>query len=283
MSPHSLKVSVPSKTFLTGEYAVLKGYRALIMTHDPQFTCTLLSSGGDESKAVSFHPESPAGKLELELTGKQHKWNFDDPHKGAGGFGGSTAEYISVYKSLKPEGDVTDLSQKYYSLFQNKSNPPSGGDLVAQYTEEPSLHIFRKEPFETSSYSWPFDHVGVLILKTDTKLATHEHLENLKVLDFDHLGNCSYQVVDSLLTKDFNGFTQGIEAFTAAQSNLGLLSRQTEEILELFGEIPEIYAARGCGAMGADVVAVFVKKECMNYVWKQIDGLNKGLIKVTTR
>jgi mevalonate kinase len=281
-----LTIKIPSKTFLTGEYAVLSGHSALVMTHKPYFTCSLIDEKLDEdddcSNSISFHKDSPAGRLEVELSGSQHKWSFSDPHLGAGGFGGSTAEFIAVYKILRPDGSLNDLCERYFKLFKKNKTPPSGADLVAQFNAKPSFHIYTKNPLSTSCHSWPFFDVEILTLKTDLKLATHKHLDKLGDLNFSELGEISQKVIASFLESNLKDFIEKVQNFSNVQSELGLLSRETESIAELIGSIEGVLAVRGCGAMGADVITVFVNKESMDYVWEQIKLLNKRLKKITT-
>jgi len=284
MPLHNIKkIRVPSKTFLTGEYAVLNGFNALIMTHEPFFKCSLSGENINDLKSISFHMGSPAGKLEIELSGLQCKWNFEDPHGGAGGFGGSTAEFISVYKTLKPDGDLFDLRERYFSFFKEPLRAPSGADLVAQYNDELGCMIYSKEPFKTEFQKWPFENIEILILKTNTKLVTHEHLESLKNLDFSKLGKCSDAVIEAFVNEDESGFIDSLDKFSLIQSEIGLLNLDSFETAEVISQIDEVFTARGCGAMGADVIAVFVKKGSIDYVWKQIMGLNRELARVAPR
>lgn len=273
-------IRVPSKTFLTGEYSVLTGHRALVMTHEPFFTCSVDESATGHPKAIEFHAESPAGKLELELSSKTHKWFFDDPHDGSGGFGGSTAEFISVYKTLKSDGDLSDLKERYFSLFKKSAHAPSGADLVAQFNQIPSCVVYTKAPFRVETERWPFRNLSVMILKTERKLATHKHLESLEGLDFTELGKCSDLVVDAFLNRKEASFIEAVNRFSSVQADLKLLDSKSEKTAKLISKIYGVKAVRGCGAMGADVIAVFVKKDSEDYVWKRIETLAQKLTRV---
>jgi len=273
------RVLTPSKTFLSGEYAALEGYSALVLTHEPYFSCKL--STGEGPPAVKFHPDSPAGKLEIKLTGKQHDWLFDDPHNGAGGFGGSTAEFISVYKTLKPQGSLQDLMNEYAELFADKARPPSGADLAAQYSGRLGCSVYSKAPLALESYEWPFVEVSILVLKTNVNLATHTHLEEISQTSFETLGEASHSAVAALKNQNQEAFFSAVRTFTNDQSRIGLLHHATQNTAAAIGKVEGVVAVRGCGAMGVDVIAVFVKKESLDYVWKEIEGLDKGLKKVS--
>jgi len=246
------------------------------MTHAPFFTCRL----ADESElkdAVFFHKDSPAGQLEKKLSGKRQGWVFKDPHSGGGGFGGSTAEFISVYKILKADGSLQDIRSEYFKLFEGLPSPPSGADLVTQYSEKPGLFIYSKDPFNLECVSWPFEDMSVLILKTGFKLKTHSHLKHLKESDFSALTKFSKQVISSLKLKKEKELLTRVKEFSAAQETLGLLHNESAGLVKMIDQIEGVQAARGCGAMGADVLAVFVKKESLDYVWGQIENLGRGL------
>ena len=273
------RIFTPSKTFLSGEYAVLEGGKAFVLTHEPYFSCEL--SRSKEPSSLQFHPESPAGKLEMRLAGKQHGWLFEDPHKSTGGFGGSTAEFISVYKTLKPNGSFQDMMGEYFDLFADQKRPPSGADLAAQYSGHLGCSFYTKTPLALESYEWPFCKVSVLILKTKVKLATHTHLKTLSQTSFTSLGKTSHSAIEALKNQCEAAFFEEVDNFTKIQSELGLLHKATQETAAAIGRVEGVLSVRGCGAMGADVIAVFVKKESLDYVWIEIERLDKGLKKVS--
>lgn len=141
-----LRLFVPSKTFLLGEYAVLHGGAALVATTRPEFIVDMDFVVRPSSEGVRF--AGPAGRLHenLSLSSGLRIQQFLDPHFGKGGFGASSAQYISVY--LAPSIDkVSEVHPVPISLararemvaqFQTDSHAlgngrPSGVDLVAQW------------------------------------------------------------------------------------------------------------------------------------------------------
>lgn len=272
--PNLNKIKVPSKTFLTGEYAVLKGGEALVLTHAPFFEAGVKESGN------FFHTDSPAGVLEKSLSGHQQAWSFEDPHNGAGGFGGSTAEFLSVYKTLCEEPSLTDAMLHYFRLFEHDKNPPSGADLCAQYNKVPGLTLYKKEPFQSVCLKWPFERLTLLIYKTDSKVKTHKHLEEIKDYDFSKLSEESSKLIEALKVEDLKAFVTAVDAFSEEQAKLGLLLKESQTAVKTINQIEGVFTSRGCGAMGADVITVFVKKERQDYVESAIEasGLNLNLV-----
>ena len=268
-------LEIPSKTFLCGEYSVLRGHRALIFTHAPFFRCELKEQSGEY-----FHPESPAGRLEVLLTGSQQRWSFEDPHAGLGGFGGSTAEYICVYKSLKPEGDVQDAVKMYFDLFKAHKTEPSGADLVSQYWATEAFTVFSKNPLKFEETFWPFDDVSILVYKTEYKVPTHKHLEKIDSSSYWKLGQISDECVQAFLDCDSNIFFKSLREFSLEQQNQKLLLQESFETTETLNALDGVIFSRGCGAMGADVLALFVKKRRLDYVEAEVEKMNLGLKRV---
>ena len=116
---------VPSKTFLLGEYAVLYGGSALVLTHPPFFRIQKT-----KVPKKKFHKESPASLL-MKKHGLSQDFDFIDPHKD-GGFGGSTAEVVASLKN-KTNHSFKKILEDYLNLFSDQFLKPSGADLYAQW------------------------------------------------------------------------------------------------------------------------------------------------------
>jgi mevalonate kinase len=100
---------------LIGEYAILQGGAALIMTTAPNFELQIydLASKSMNSQPVNsqfmnsqsqnfdsvFHPKSPAGKWIQKNPNdfKNHKLVWNEAYEGRGGFGASTAQFLAVW------------------------------------------------------------------------------------------------------------------------------------------------------------------------------------------
>ncbi len=57
----------------------------------------------------------------------------------------------------------------------------------------------------------------------------------------------------------------------------GLLHENAMRLIYAINQIKGVSTSRGCGAMGADVLAVFVKPEVKEYVLEKINEENLGL------
>ena len=86
--------SIPSKTFICGEYGVLYGGNAVLMATNPSFIL-------DEKSVIH------------------------DPYNGGGGFGLSGAKFIA---SQAKDGDFSGVIEK----FKNLHNGQSGSDVICQ-------------------------------------------------------------------------------------------------------------------------------------------------------
>src|ERR1700729_3734074 len=100
-----MKITIPSKTFLLGDYISLLGGPVLVLNTEPVFQCLLEKSSGDQTIPHYFgiHPESTAGKFIQRFANDfaGYDLTFFDPHQGAGGFGASSAQFVMVYKLWK--------------------------------------------------------------------------------------------------------------------------------------------------------------------------------------
>lgn len=114
----SLVLSVPSKTYLTGEYAVLAGGSAIVLNTGPRFELHATRIGGPKLVLAGVEGASQSSEIEIGegvVAGipegspaigwlKQRApllrgWHleFVDPHKGRGGFGASGAQFVLTH------------------------------------------------------------------------------------------------------------------------------------------------------------------------------------------
>lgn len=267
-----MRFSIPSKTFLLGEYVALAGGPAILVSHAPCFEVDFLESS---SAQIPFHPESPAGiwvDLHEELF-TSVAIQFRDPYEGAGGFGASTAQFIAVYLYVLHKGgllknglQLNDMQkwaivEDYKNLFEDQDVPPSGYDVLSQLSG--GIQIIEAQKQKISSGSWLFTDVAVSIYKTSQKIATHDHLNDLEVSErtLKELELCTRLSLEALQEQKKEEFFKAVKQFTQVQQKAGLLSVETSAIVESWSQKPGVLAVRGCGAMGADVVVVFKNKD----------------------
>lgn len=256
----SLTFFIPGKTFLIGEYVALLGGPNLIFCQKPYFKATVFDKAKNPNKKCILHPESPAG-----LYLRKHQLPFglimDNPFSPPGGLGASTAEFLAIYLAHLDKNNnelqIESLKKDYLALFEN--HKPSGADLVAQ--SQKGLVIQQKNKPPQSLTTWPFENLGLFLIHTQKKLATHLHLKALNLQkDFNRLAKISQKTIDAVLEKDESTFINSINAAATELAHLELVASHSKDILNLLNKEPAILAAKGCGAMGADVIALFYEQ-----------------------
>lgn len=261
-------LSVPSKTFLIGEYGVLRGGPALLVNTEPRFELRVRAG---LSGINPFHVDSPAGKL-YNLNSSRLKnfvFEFYDPHHGRGGLGASSAQFALLYAFVtqalkKPEkNEPVDENMRMLEVYKNVSArteglPPSGYDVLAQKVGGVSLiDMSRKvaEPLE-----WAFSDLSFLLLRTGQKVATHKHLTHLSTLDAGYISKITEFAIQKYVSANSDGFLESIALFRKALQEQNLTAKETVQMLESLDKNTKVIAAKGCGALGADIVIVFCEK-----------------------
>lgn len=264
----SLVLSVPGKSFLAGEYLALIGGASLLFNSQPRFE---LAANPGSGAVVGIHPESPAGKLiqENKAFFSQYDLAFSDPHEGRGGWGASTAQFLMAFvlnewrascelETLKSLS-ISRLLEAYWKYaWSGEGLRPSGADLVAQY--KGSLCLFERRTGLVGVYSWTFAEIDFAFIPTGQKLATHEHLKTLGAFNEEPLERAMGSIQRALQNGDASEFVQGIRANAQALSELGFVASHTQALCQELLQKPGVLAAKGCGAMGADVVLVVYRK-----------------------
>lgn len=165
-----MKHIIPAKTFLMGEYIALAGGPAIVLTTTPTFE--LLDSFSEQ---MPFHKDSPAGKFCREMNISHLSWR--DPYAGLGGLGASSAQFVGAYRAYCSQQNILFSADKMLETYfqfawSGKGECPSGYDVLAQIEEQCVLI----QQHCAISYAWPFSDLGFILLHTNQKLATHEHL-----------------------------------------------------------------------------------------------------------
>lgn len=270
-------LSVPGKTFLSGEYLALEGGTALLFGSAPRFNLKITRSNGGagngrifSADAMSFHPKSPAGLLykDNQKYLDQFHLEFVDPYQ-VGGFGASTAQFVllkafvDLQDSVWVEGEYHwDWNQwlKSYREYCAKSGATaSGADLIGQVRG--GLTLFERNHGRIQNFGWPFPELGLCLFSTGVKLKTHEHLKAVKQIPVGDLASPMQLIEAGLIQSDPVQFINGIEAFTEILEQHGFQAPHILSLKNKASEIPGIWYSRGCGAMGSDVFAVFFDRE----------------------
>lgn len=264
----ALTLSIPGKTFLAGEYLALDGGMALLAMTGPRYRVRV-SPGS--AVFLGFPENSPADRFLKRRAEAFISLNieFRDPHRGAGGFGASTAQYLAL-ASIERSGlelgrgrvnlDEKRLLENYrLDSWDGRGRAPSGADLIGQlhggftFFERATGHISREE--------WPFDDLRGFLIRTGKKVATHEHLRDLGELKTEDFAAIMAGVRAAWSSGDGAGFADGIREYSRRLQADRLVVDHTLSLLHDLLWLDGVKAAKGCGALGADVVLALIEPE----------------------
>jgi mevalonate kinase len=260
-----LILSVPGKTFLAGEYLALLGGPALILATAPKFLLNIERSSGNSKNP--FHPLSPAGLFyrKNEKYFSQFAMQFHDPYQGLGGFGASSAQFVLLHGlwqlrvsqnlELQHHFDWHEMLTDYRATHQAPGFPPSGADVVGQALG--GLTYFQRRDGHVQSFAWPFDE-EILLFHTGHKVSTHEHLKEIKDIPEGRLTDSVLRLKAALQTVDLVKFMFALHEFSEVLETKGWTLPRTLDIVRKLKENLGVRAAKGCGALGADVIMAIV-------------------------
>lgn len=260
-------LSVPSKTFLFGEYITLNGGAALILNTEPRFSLTARAHANDQLIFHGIATESPAGKFlnhfKVELQG--YEFTFQDPYHGAGGFGASSAQFalaliardiIVAYDPQYPwEGSFApaEVINTYRQFaWDQQGLPPSGADVIAQLCGD--VTYYHPQQHKLVAWDWPFADLEFHLIRTGNKIATHQHLKQLSSTDYPELEKIALAGVQAFETKQSQAFSNAIQQYGACMQAQNLVTETTLTLLKRITSQSQVIAAKGCGALGADVI-----------------------------
>lgn len=282
-----LQLAVPSKTFLVGEYSALYGGPALVLNTQPCFT--LIANNTLKPTPViveNIHQESPAGKFLLHFAEDFKKYHivFSDPHHGQGGFGASTAQFLMVWllKKLIAQNTIAlscavpELLKDYWEFaWSGEGTKPSGADIVGQTQGHISYYYPEKGRLQTLK-KWPFPNLNYYLLRTGNKIVTHEHLKEITSFKTHQLMDIVFASLQHLQTCNATGFASAVNQYADALEKMGLIHPESLALLNKIKKRNEVVAAKGCGALGADVILVLVEKQDQDVflMWLQQQNLS---------
>lgn len=265
-----LAFEIPSKTFIVGEYLAINGTASLLLATEPCFYTKVINDS-----RYKFHPDGPAGHLMKDLGLNKTGFSFFDPHGGRGGFGRSTAEYLSVYlydqvvnHQVKDFTDsILNNLESFIAQYRKacgKEYKPSGADLVAQVCG--GLCWFDGMNLNVETLVWPFPGYDIFIYHTGRKLATHEHLKELKNLNLRPLIPYLIAAKTAIDQANLRHFCDSLNFYYDTLAVLNLSDKRICESVATLRADPKVLAAKGCGAMGVDTVIVVAEKSDAKYI-----------------
>lgn len=257
-------LSIPGKTFLAGEYLALVGGPAFVLCTHPRFELIVSQEPSDRSP---FHPESPAGRLFSlhchRLSSFTLKWK--DPYQVRGGFGASSAQFALLSGMLQLGDELWGESERFFdwhemlSQYRDIAVSPSGADLVGAVGG--GITFFDRNRGHTQTFSWPFQELEFFLFHTGEKLATHEHLRTLKTFETQKFLAATELILNGLQLVDSSSLIAGMKGYRNELWNQGWVTEKSRKAVQAFEKLDSVRVAKGCGAMGSDVVLVIGNKE----------------------
>lgn len=262
MSEAITEITCPSKTFLLGEYLALHGGPSLVLNTLPAFR---LSIHKGPFALQGIHPDSPAGRfIRAHFSEQEKQFHFDDPYQGLGGFGASTAQFLAAYCFYEGHTDFNadNLLASYLEYaYAGTGMAPSGADLIAQW--QGAISYFEKQQ-SLETLTWPFESLHFALIHTQKKLATHEHLASLEQMNTDDLKAPVLAAKAALQDSDAETIVAAINEYQQRLQAKSLSAKHSLALLADIKRLPGVRAAKGCGAMGSDVLLVLYEPDAAN-------------------
>lgn len=253
-----MKWQIPGKTFLVGEYSAIADNAAIVLTTSPCFEVSMQRTG----TLPAIHPESPAGQWWQKQAAVDWSLHWHDPYKSCGGLGASSAQFLGAYlascylQKCIPQPE-TILEAYYQSAWLGEGLKPSGYDILAQLKNR-CVYINRQHKI-SKTYDWVFEGISFLLLHSGNKLATHCHLQTLALPKINELAGTVEQAKLAFEKKNAVALIESVNTYQEQLVKLGLMASHSIDALQaLKAQHSEILAAKGCGALGADVLLLIV-------------------------
>lgn len=263
---HKLELTVPSKTFLVGEYLALFGGPSILINTTPRFKLEIKKS--PKKARVGFSSQLPVTQL-LEKNNevfKNFSLKFIDPHNKAGGFGASSAELVLLYTFhnfiTHKQTNLKKIISQYKKLTRNQGYSPSGADIASQFSGD--ITLFESKKFSLKKYAWPFAGLEFFLIRTNNKVNTYHHLMSLPNIKIHNLKKAVNLCISSFESSDEIKFCKAINQFGDELKKQNLICNKTLKLLDIIATNSLVLAAKGCGALGADVVLVITAKKHKN-------------------
>jgi mevalonate kinase len=274
--------SAKSKTFLVGEYAVLFGGRAILLATDPEFQLVVSRIDSREAILTGMAESSPGF-----LFFRKYRRVFDhleikflDPYDGGGGFGASSAQYVLLYRlysHLTGKPIQLEAFLDEYRYFAGGGRViPSGADCVLQLHNR---HIyFDSRNYYVEPLNWNFPDIEFAIFRTNTKVPTHDCLQNLPTIDVSDLNSYVDDAKKSFLLENAETLCKSVINFSRAIVGKNLATKEIGSAIDLLLCTNGVLAAKGCGAMLADTIVVIFQKKKKKIVLKAIEIMTKQTV-----
>lgn len=272
-------LTVPSKTFIFGEYLALESGPSLLLATGPRFSFQT-NEGSNFKKQI--HPLSAAGKF-INLHQESFKSlnaNFIDPHKAQGGFGASGAQFVFsyLYKQIKEQQnsdyDVWTIWKSFKDhAHQSKGYTASGADIVTQLLG--GVNLFNPEDRFAQKLAWPFKKKSFFVVRTGKKIPTHDHLSELQSLPIVDLKIKAEQATKAFKVGQWDSFKLAVQGYYDCLVDHELVCDYSKKLVHQISGFRSVELVKSCGALGADTLLVFYDLSLKDEAQQNI--LNLGL------
>ena len=260
-----IEISCPAKTFVLGEYGVLDGGPAVLINTAPRFACRLQRS--PNSHPPSFPKKSPVNQWmeRNEDVFKNVSMEWKDPYGGKGGLGFSSAQFniLYAYSSLQRKQSLDQVKPpvlwETYRNLMFEGQLPSGADILSQWVG--GVCLFEQEPLTVQSITSSLPDLDCVMIHTGVRVKTHEHLKDLNLPDVSDLKNLARSGVESMERGQEEEFIRVVNEYGKALDRMGFSLPLVQETVKDLKSLPETQAVKGCGALSAEVIALFYKKD----------------------
>ena len=261
-----IEISCPAKTFVLGEYGVLDGGPAILINSAPRFACRI-SENSKSSSVFDFPEKSPVGQWfkENQETFRNVSLEWLDPYKGKGGLGFSSAQFniLYAYSFLRKYGSLDQVKPlalwKTYCSLEFEGQPPSGADILSQWIG--GVCLFEQDPLTVQSITSSLPELDCVMIHTGVRIKTHEHLKQLKLPKLSELTSLARVGVEAMEQGREEDFIQIVNEYGEVLNRMGLTLPHVQKTVRELKSLPETQAAKGCGALSAEVIILFYKKE----------------------
>jgi len=254
-----ISLSAPSKSFLVGEYLVTEAGPGIIINTEPRFELQLTKTADGYHDGLDAHCPSAKYLQKHAAFFNEYQLKFIDPHHQAGGFGASSSQFLMLYCAhhiLSGQNiDESKLLEAYWqNCYKDKGIKPSGADIIGQL--HGGITYFHKGQNKIQRLDWKFKDISFYLFRTNKKVTTHIHLQQAIKFDRELFSSIVKDTYDAFLQNDTMLFINAINNYYNALLKQHLVAANTINSISKLQKSDKILAAKGCGAMGADVILV---------------------------
>ena len=128
------------------------------------------------------------------------------------------------------------------------------------------------------STSWPFTQLKFALARTGEKIATHIHLNQLRLREIEALRLPVRMVWQGMIEADEDMFLSGLNRFAERLEKKDWVAPSTRSLMKRLSFIEEIVGMKGCGALGADVLFIAYRSTPDSDLLRQLKDLGLEIV-----